>query len=61
MIYLMPNIKVSELKRYFKNSLFFLSVIFLSISAFAGTTPPITTFEKEPNSRTETIVGIDNP
>jgi hypothetical protein len=50
MIYLMPNIKVSELKRYFKNSLFFLSVIFLSISAFAGTTPPITTFEKEPNS-----------
>jgi len=44
----MPNVKVSEFKRYFKNSLFFLSVIFLSIPTFAGTTPPITTFEKEP-------------
>lgn len=44
----MPKTKISELKRYIKNSLFLLALVFLSVQTFAGTTPPITYIEKDP-------------
>lgn len=46
----MPNLKLSDLMRHFKNSLFFIALILLSLQTFAGTTPPVTTFEKTPDT-----------
>lgn len=46
----MPNLKLSDLMRHFKNSLFFIALILLSLQTFAGTTPPVTAFEKEPDT-----------